>query len=135
MQVGWPLPIIGIQVPTRPMKQSRREFVKKTGMAAAMAGVLSPTRSLAALIQPRRRLVEIAHRPHQVLHVMADLVRDNVRLREIARRAEAVVQLLEKRRVEVELPVGRAVERSGSRARLSELVTTDLRKRTSLGGS
>ncbi|HEY4671638.1 MAG TPA: TldD/PmbA family protein [Gemmatimonadaceae bacterium] len=35
------------------MKQSRREFVKKTGMAAAAIGIVSPTRSLGALISPR----------------------------------------------------------------------------------
>src|SRR3954465_4888999 len=35
------------------MKQSRREFVKKTGMAAAAIGVLSPARSLGAFVQPR----------------------------------------------------------------------------------
>ena len=38
------------------MKQSRREFVKKTGMAAAataITGALSPARSLAALVDSR----------------------------------------------------------------------------------
>jgi len=35
------------------MTQSRREFVKKTGMAAAAIGIVSPTRSLGALISPR----------------------------------------------------------------------------------
>ena len=47
---------------------------------------------------------------------MADLVRDHVRLSEIAGRPEAVAQLTEERQIEIELLVGRAVERTGRRA-------------------
>ena len=67
---------------------------------------------------------------------MADLVRDHVRLREIAGRAEAVLQFLEERGVEIELAVGRD-SRTGPAAELAlpHIDTTDLRNRTSLGGS
>ena len=41
------------------------------------------------LVGALRLRVELAHRAEQVLHVVPDLVRDHVRLREVARRAEA----------------------------------------------
>ena len=47
----------------------------------------------------------------QVLDVMPDLVRDNVSLREVAGRAEAILQVAVEREVDVELLVGGAVER------------------------
>ena len=50
--------------------------------------------------------------PEHRLDVMADLVRDHVRLGEIARRAEALVELPEEREIEVDLVVRRAVERA-----------------------
>ena len=42
---------------------------------------------------------------------MPDLVRDDVGLGEVARRAEALIELLEEREVEIDLAVGGAVER------------------------
>src|SRR5690349_20435852 len=48
----------------------------------------------------------------EVLHVMTDLVRDHVRLREIAGRTETVTQRAEEAEIEVELLVLRTVERS-----------------------
>jgi hypothetical protein len=44
--------------------------------------------------------------------VMAYLVCDNVRLCEIATRAEASMQLIEKSEIEIDLPVGGTIERS-----------------------
>src|SRR5688572_1674727 len=43
---------------------------------------------------------------------MTDLVRNHVRTREVARRAEALVQLLEERQIEVHLLIERTVERT-----------------------
>src|SRR5581483_2461966 len=50
-----------------------------------------------------------------LLHVMADLVRNHVRLRELAWRAETVLQLIEEAEVEVHFFVDRTVERTRSR--------------------
>jgi hypothetical protein len=47
---------------------------------------------------------------------MADLVRDDVRLGEVAGRTEAGAQVAEEVEIEVELAVGGAVERSHRRA-------------------
>src|SRR4051812_14947283 len=47
----------------------------------------------------------------ELLHVVADFVRDHVRLREIARRMEAVLEIAVERKVDVQLLVVRAVER------------------------
>src|SRR3954471_24604494 len=52
-------------------------------------------------------------RAEEVLHVMAELVSDHVRLGEVARRAEAPRQLVEEAQIEVDLVIGRAVERAG----------------------
>src|SRR5947209_7643950 len=48
--------------------------------------------------------------PQQLLHVMAELVGDDVGLRELARRAEAVAQLAVEAEVDVDLLIGRTVE-------------------------
>src|SRR5687767_10102043 len=48
---------------------------------------------------------------------MADLVREHVGLREITRRAETFVQLVEESEVEINLPIPRTVERAGCRLR------------------
>src|ERR1043165_1809175 len=56
-----------------------------------------------------------------VLHVMPDLVRDHVSLRELARAradiaaAEAPLEVAEERRIEIDLLVGRAIERTHGR--------------------
>ena len=51
----------------------------------------------------------------EVLHVVADLVRDHVGLREIARRVEAALQVVEEREVDVEPLVIGTIERSHRR--------------------
>ena len=50
------------------------------------------------LARPLPGLLDLAGDAEQVLHVVADLVGDDVGLGEIARRAELVVQLVEERR-------------------------------------
>src|SRR5262245_27849419 len=49
---------------------------------------------------------------------MADLVRDHVCLREVARRPEALLEVTEERQIEIDLPVGRTIE--GTHRRLAE---------------
>jgi hypothetical protein len=65
--------------------------------------VLGPTAHHAA-----RRGVEAEQR----LHVMADLVRDDVSLREVARGAEAPIELVVEAEVDVDALVSRAIERA-----------------------
>ena len=68
-----------------------------------------------------RALLRGAHlirRAEQRLHVMADLVADDVRRREIAGAAHAR-ELVEERRVEIDAPVAGAVERPRGRARVT----------------
>ena len=50
---------------------------------------------------------------------MADLVRDDVGLREVAGRVEALLQLLHEREIEIDLVVARAVERADGRRRVA----------------
>ena len=71
---------------------------------------LEPDRVLAVL--------DLVVDPERVLHVVPDLVRDHVGLREVAGSAEAVLQLAEEGEVEVDALVGRAVVRpdAGRRA-------------------
>jgi len=51
----------------------------------------------------------------ELLHMVADLMRDHVRLGEIARRVKAVLQIAIEREIHVELLVVRAVERAHRR--------------------
>ena len=53
----------------------------------------------------------------QVLYVMAEFVRNHVRLGEIARRTESLRQLVEKSEVEIDAAIAGAIERSGCRLR------------------
>src|SRR5215218_4077238 len=61
------------------------------------------------LVLPARvlllELADLALDPRHRLDVVPDLVRDDIRLREVARRPEAVAKLLEEVRVQVDLPV------------------------------
>ena len=62
----------------------------------------------------RRLLLEaadLALDAEQVLDVVPDLVRDHVRLGEVAWRAKAAIELIEELEIEVDLAVTRAVER------------------------
>src|SRR5262245_8967575 len=68
-------------------------------------------------VRARSRPLHAFGGPQQVLHVMTDLVRDDIRLREVAGRAEALRQLAEESEIEVDLPIARAVERAGRRLR------------------
>jgi len=77
-----------------------------------------------------RLLLHAAHlirRAHQLLNVMAHFVCDHIGLREIARRAEPRLKLLEELQVEIDLPVERTIERphrglSGAASRACRLV-------------
>ncbi len=73
-----------------------------------------PHRQLVALAlrQALAGLLHLARDAQQVLHMMADFVRDHVGLGEIARRTEAPAQFVEERHIQIELAVGRAIERS-----------------------
>ena len=62
----------------------------------------------------------------QILDVMADFVRDDVRLREVARRAEAAIELAEEAQVDIDLLIGRTVERSDRRRRRRRTPTARL---------
>jgi hypothetical protein len=59
----------------------------------------------------------MACRANQVLHVVADFVRDHIGLREIAGRIQPRLHRLIEARVDVEIAVGRAVERANRRWR------------------
>src|SRR5438105_9327112 len=48
-----------------------------------------------------------------MLHVVPELVRNDIRLREIAGRAESLRQLVEESQVEIDFAIPRAVERTG----------------------
>ncbi len=63
------------------------------------------------LAGPLLRFADFRGRPDEILYVMTDLVRDDVRLREIARRLEALLQLVVEHHIDVDLLVERAVER------------------------
>ena len=63
------------------------------------------------------RLVHLLRDAEQRLHVMADLVGDHVGLREVAGRAEAIAQVAVEVEIDVDLLVGRAVERTHRRLR------------------
>ena len=51
----------------------------------------------------------------QVLDVVAVFVRDDIGLRELARRAEAIGELVEEREIEIDVAVARAIKRAGGR--------------------
>ena len=50
-----------------------------------------------------------------ILYVMADFVRDDVGLSEIAGSLESIAKVLKEARVQIDLFIGRAIERSDSR--------------------
>ncbi|KVK58262.1 hypothetical protein L906_08765 [Agrobacterium sp. TS45] len=56
--------------------------------------------------------VELRQNAGQVLDVVAHLMRNHISLREIAGRAETLVQFLEEAGVEIDLAVARAIERA-----------------------
>src|SRR5206468_4025375 len=63
--------------------------------------------------------IDLLARAELALDVVADLVRDDVRPREIARSAEVALHLAIERQVEVHTLIGRAVERPGLRRLLA----------------
>ncbi len=63
--------------------------------------------------------VDLGGDAQQPLHMVADLVRDHVGLRKVARRTEPPGQRVEETQVDVDLLVGRAVERAHRRLALA----------------
>src|SRR5438093_587047 len=80
------------------------------GRLVVIAGQVIGARRVRLLLRPHR-----LHDPERVLDVVPELVGDDVCLREVAGRSEALAQLVEEGRVEVDLLVRRAVERAGRR--------------------
>ena len=98
--------------------------------SSLLSGIMSPHAGVAVGLQletHRQRVraarIRTLHLPHlpfgagQRLHVVADLVREDVGLREVARRAEAALQLVEEPEIEIDLAIARTVERPGRGAR------------------
>ncbi len=91
----------------------------------AAIGVIRPDAGIAVRLQLdshrqrvgigfARLLAQLLHlfgRAHEVLHVVTDLVRDDVRLREVARRVEALAQLAIEIEVNVYLAIPGTIER------------------------
>ena len=67
------------------------------------------------LLKPTHLLVD----PFEMLHVMSELVREHVRLRKLAGRAELVPELVVEAEIDVEFLVERTVERTHRRLGLS----------------
>ena len=83
------------------------------------------------------RLLELPHarvRAQQVLDVVPELVGEHVRLREIARRAEPLLQLVEEAEIEVDPLVERTVERTHHRLGGAAPGISRVRNNTSLAG-
>jgi hypothetical protein len=59
------------------------------------------------------QVADLLFDPENLLDVVSDLVRDNVRLSELAWRAEPGAQLIEERQIDVDLLIGGTVERPG----------------------
>ncbi len=64
-------------------------------------------------------VAHLALHAQQILHMVADFMRDHIRLGEVALRAKALLQLLEKLGIEIQLLVRRAVERPGGCLRVA----------------
>ena len=79
--------------------------------------------------------LHLAADPEQILHMMADLVRDDVSLGEIARSAKAFVQHPVKSEVDVNAPIFRAIERAARAAGEAAAGPRLFEKRTSFGSS
>src|SRR5262249_15124979 len=110
--------------------RSVQPFIGVAGFEqASCCGVVSPdTRETISLqLQPNRQCVRLTvvrsftsggdrlGDTQQVLHVVPDFMRHDVRLREVAGSAKPFLEFAEKREVEVDLAIGGAVERSNLR--------------------
>ena len=75
---------------------------------------LHPHLQLIGLALAARILLQRLHavgNTQQRLHVMADLMRNHIGLREVAGRAEAPLQVVVERKIDVHFLVGRTIER------------------------
>ena len=95
------------------------------GRPPRLRGVVSPDSGEAVGLKFQRNRRAVLSRPaiaggaliqpEQVLHVMTELVRNHIGLREVARRAQLLRQLVEEPEIEVDHAVLRTVERAGRR--------------------
>jgi len=96
---------------------ARIELIHRAGVVSPHAGIavglqLHAHRNAVLLgLRTRARRFHLLEGAGLLLHVVTDLVRDDVGLREVARSAEAPLQIAEEREVEVELLVAGTVER------------------------
>src|SRR5579862_3165121 len=105
------LDIAGLQPPAvlrlRPLRPNAREAIRLQLDSDAVSG--GPRTAIAA---GGSLPVE---NPEQSLHMVTHLVRDHVRMRELAGRAELARHDVEEAQIQVDAPVIRAIERAGSR--------------------
>src|ERR1051325_9977026 len=107
---------------------------------AARVGRLAPRAGETVRLELDRDRADLvaAQQVPQVLYVMADLVRDHVRLCEIARRAEAAPQLVVETQIDIDLVVELAIERPdrsrGSAARRANRVAEQDEPRVLVAG-
>src|SRR6185503_8528845 len=106
--------IVGFELdfPLRRAPALRRPVAPDAGVAVGLQ--LHADRQLVRLIGARLlRLTELALEPGDRLHVMTDFVCDDISLRKIPWRAEALPQLAEEAQIEIDAAIGGAVERTG----------------------
>ena len=97
--------------PGSSQSRSRLARLPQTPARQSACSSMRTDSALASSREPCRCAAEtLLRQAEQVLHVVADLVRDHVGAREVARRAEALLELLEERRGR-----GTPANRSGSR--------------------
>src|SRR4029453_5717574 len=89
-----------------------REIRPRAGVAVGLQLETHRQRVVAALVDPLPSRVDLLHHAGEVLHMMADFVRDHEPLRKTAGSPEAPREFVEESRIQVELAVPRAVERS-----------------------
>jgi hypothetical protein len=65
------------------------------------------------------QIVDLAFNSKQILDVMSELVGQHLRLRELTRRTETLLQFVVKPKIDIDLLICRAMERAGGRLRLS----------------
>ena len=119
----WPASGCGRRPPRRRRRAPRRRRPPRGCLRCCVECAQTPGEAVGLQLEPHRELrwpdpgpaccslLDLAADAEQVLHVVADLVGDHVGLGEVAGRAEAVAQLLVEAEVDVDLLVGRAVER------------------------
>src|SRR3954463_6594687 len=96
----------------------RRLVAPHAGIAVGLQLEAHRHRVRAARIRTLR-LAHLSFRAHQRLHVMADLVREHVGLREVARRAETAIQFIVETEIEIDLAIAGTIEGTSGGARVT----------------